>query len=116
MTDHCAGRRDFLPSPLPQPGLPAGLADPEVFAIARFAAGLAGRWMVEWNEDCSGEVSVHLTPGETDDAVLVFYREGERVHLSVIWHDTSEHIGFAGHVQGLFAAAERQIAARGWTC
>jgi hypothetical protein len=96
-----------------------GLNDDEVFSIARFAAELAGGWLVEYHEDYHGTASVLLMSEGGHDAALLFTRENGFLHLDVMLDDTHEHIASAHQIESLFPAAQSYSAgeasrSRGW--
>jgi hypothetical protein len=83
-----------------------GLNDDEVFSIARLAAELTGKWLVEYHEDYHGTASVLLVSEGEHDAALLFTRENGFLHLDVMLEDDSEHIASAHQIESLFPAAQ----------
>ena len=86
----------------------------EVFDIAALASRLPGGWLLEWNEDCVGNISAILSLVDFEEHTLLFYRQNALVHLTCLSLDTHEHIASATQVQLLWPFAERMIIARGW--
>jgi hypothetical protein len=116
MTDNRSDRYDFQSWERGTLEASSGLDDRDVFEIARFASRLPGEWLVEWHEDGAGEVAVLLIVRNAEENMLVFYRDNDRAHLSILSQDTDEHISCANQFQLLFPAAEREIVTRGWIC
>jgi len=67
----------------------------EVFDIAALASRLPGGWLLEWNEDCVGNISAILSLVDFEEHTLLFYRQNALVHLTCLSLDTHEHIASA---------------------
>jgi ABC-type polar amino acid transport system ATPase subunit len=91
-----------------------GLSDQEVFSVARFAAGISGRFMVEYHEDQEGTASALLFHECREDVALIFQRDGIFLHLDAINNDTLECVASAQRIEWLFSAAQTYVYARGW--
>jgi hypothetical protein len=89
-----------------------GLSDQEVFSVARFAAGIAGNWLVEYHQDYDGAASVFLLPDCGQDMALLFHRDGVFLHLDAIDDDDHEYVASALRIELLFPAAEAHM--RAW--
>jgi hypothetical protein len=86
-----------------------GLSDREIFSVARFAAGIPGRWLVEYHQDYDGEASALLFPACGHDMALLFHRDGVFLHLDAIDDDDHEYVASAPRIELLFPAAEARL-------